>query len=139
MSKILLDTDTCIYIINNKPLHVRRHFQKYEIGDIAISSITLSELIFGIEKSKYKEENKKALQNFLNPLDILDFGYEESLVYGKLRAKLEKEKNLIGSMDMLIASHALSLGLILVTNNEKDFKRVEGLKVENWVKKDEII
>ncbi len=134
MSKILLDTDTCIYIINNKPLHVRKKFEKYDIFDIAISSITLSELVFGIEKSRYKEQNKKALKGFLEPLEVLDFGYNQSLVYGKLRAELEKNKNLIGSMDMLIAAHALSLNLSLVTNNEMDFKKVPKLKLQNWLK-----
>ncbi len=134
MSKILLDTDTCIYIINNKPLHVRKKFEKYDIFDIAISSITLSELVFGIEKSRYKEQNKKALKGFLEPLEVLDFGYNQSLVYGKLRAELEKNKNLIGSMDMLIAAHALSLNLSLVTNNERDFKKVPKLKLQNWLK-----
>ncbi|PID47108.1 MAG: VapC toxin family PIN domain ribonuclease [Proteobacteria bacterium] len=134
MPKILLDTDTCIYIINNKPSYVREMFEKYNALDIAISSISLSELIFGIEKSKYKEQNKNALQVFLAPLDVLDFGYEQSIIYGKLRADLEKNQSLIGSMDMLIASHALSLGLILVTNNEKDFKKVPKLKVQNWIK-----
>ncbi len=109
-------------------------FEKYNALDIAISSISLSELIFGIEKSKYKEQNKNALQVFLAPLDVLDFGYEQSIIYGKLRADLEKNQSLIGSMDMLIASHALSLGLILVTNNEKDFKKVPKLKVQNWIK-----
>lgn len=134
MSKILLDTDTCIYIINHKPSYVRSRFKLYNIGDIAISSITLSELAFGVEKSRYKEQNTKALQNFLTPLDVLDFGYEQSLVYGKLRATLEKSKNLIGSMDLLIASHALSLDMVLVTNNEKDFKKVPNLNIENWTK-----
>lgn len=133
MSKILLNTDTCIYIISHKPLHVKSRFERYDIGDIAISSMTLSELVFGIEKSKYKEQNAKALQNFLIPLEVLNFGYKQSLVYGKLRAKLEKSKNLIGSMDMLIASHALSLDMVLVTNNERDFKKVPNLKIENWV------
>lgn len=134
MSKILLDTDTCIYIINHKPTNVKNKFECYKIGDIAISCISLSELVFGIEKSRYKEQNTKALQNFIAPLEVLDFGYEQSLIYGKLRANLEKSKNLIGSMDMLIASHALSLDMILVTNNEKDFKKVPNLKIQNWTK-----
>lgn len=134
MSKILLDTDTCIYIINHKPTNVKNKFECYKIGDIAISCITLSELVLAIEKSRYKEQNIKALQNFIAPLEVLDFGYEQSLVYGKLRANLEKSKNLIGSMDMLIASHALSLDMILVTNNEKDFKKVPNLKIQNWTK-----
>lgn len=133
MSKILLDTDTCIYIINHKPLHIKSRFEQYDVGDIAISSITLSELVFGIEKSKYKEQNSKALQNFLIPLEVLSFGYKQSLVYGKLRANLEKNKNLIDSMEMLIASHALSLDIVLVTNNEKNFKKVPNLKIENWI------
>lgn len=134
MSKILLDTDTCIYIINHKPTNVKNKFECYKIGDIAISCISLSELVFAIEKSRYKEQNIKALQNFIAPLEVLDFGYEQSLIYDKLRANLEKSKNLIGSMDILIASHALSLDMILVTNNEKDFKKVPNLKIQNWTK-----
>jgi len=132
--KYLLDTNICIYIIKQKPLIVLEKFKSCEIGDIGISVITLSELEYGVEKSLNPNKNKKALRDFLLPIEILDFDSVASEVYGKIRSYLEKEGTPIGAMDMLIAAHALSLGLPVITNNEKEFQRVPGLHVENWTK-----
>ena len=100
---------------------------------IAISSITVSELYYGVAKSSKPNENTIALEQFILPLTVINYNKEDSISYGKLRAKLEQKGKLIGAMDMLIAAQALSRDLILVTNNEREFKKVEGLSFENWV------
>ena len=130
----LLDTNICIYIIKKKPAEVFEKFKNLTIGDVGISSITLAELQYGIEKSSNAEKNREALEKFLTPIEIIDYGYEATLEYGKIRAELEKKGIVIGPLDMLIASHAKSLGMILVTNNVREFERVAGLKIENWTK-----
>jgi tRNA(fMet)-specific endonuclease VapC len=129
----LLDTNICIYIIKKKPSGVFEKFRKLAIGDVGISTITLAELQYGVEKSSDRIKNKEALEKFLTPLEIIDFGYEATIEYGKVRSDLEKKGTPIGPLDMLIASHALSLDVILVTNNVKEFNRVNGLRIENWV------
>ena len=129
----LLDTNICIYIIKKKPLSVFERFKNTIAGSICISSITVAELQYGIMKSSIPEKNQEALDKFLIPLEILDFDFKATIEYGKIRADLEKKGMPIGPLDTLIASHALSLGLILVTNNEKEFERIAGLKIENWV------
>ncbi len=128
----MLDTNTCIYIIKKKPALVLNRFQKARISDIGISSITLSELFYGAVKSSKPEQNHLALAQFAAPLEILAFGHEASRYYGRIRYQLEKRGTPIGSLDMLIAAHALSSGCILVTNNEREFRRVPELKIENW-------
>jgi len=130
----LLDTNICIYIIKKKPFEVFEKFKTLTIGDVGISSITLAELQFGIEKSSNAEKNREALEKFLTPIEIIDYGFEASVEYGKIRAELEKKGIPIGPLDMLIASHAQSLNVILVTNNVKEFERIPGLKIENWTK-----
>lgn len=129
----LLDTNICIYTIKQKPEQLFDRFRRLEVGSAGISTITLSELYYGAEKSANPVKNKLALEQFLIPLEIIDFDYKAGVEYGQIRTKLEKKGLPIGSLDLLIAAHAKSLALILVTNNEKEFKRVEGLKVENWV------
>ena len=104
------------------------------IGDICISSITLAELNYGIQKSSNPIKNEKALESFLLPLEVLNFDYGATISYGIIRANLEKKGIPIGSLDTLIAAHAKSKKLTLVTNNEKEFNRVSDLKVENWAK-----
>ncbi len=131
--KYLLDTNICIYIIKKKPGQVLKRFTSLAVGDIGISAITLAELQFGIMKSSNPQKNREALDKFLTPLEILDFGYHASIEYGKIRAALEKKGTPIGPLDTMIASHAKSLGLTLVTNNVREFKRVTGLEIENWV------
>jgi tRNA(fMet)-specific endonuclease VapC len=131
--KYLLDTNICIYIIKKKPEKVIKRFLKMKPDSIAISSITVSELYYGVAKSIKPNENTIALEQFILPLTVINYNKEDSISYGKLRAKLEHKGKLIGAMDMLIAAQALSRDLILVTNNEREFKKVEGLSVENWV------
>jgi tRNA(fMet)-specific endonuclease VapC len=129
----LLDTNICIYIIKKKPLYVLEKFKKTPLGEIGISSITLAELEYGISKSADPGRNRIALNQFIIPLEIIDFNISASVEYGSVRAKLETQGKVIGPLDTLIAAHAKSMNLILVTNNESEFRRVEGLKVENWV------
>jgi tRNA(fMet)-specific endonuclease VapC len=131
--KYLLDTNICIYIIKKKPESVIKIFSKIKLGDVAISAITIAELYFGLAKSSKPNENTIALQEFLQPLVTLDFNSDDAVVYGRIRAELEANGQMIGAMDLLIAAIALSRELILVTNNEKEFSRIKDLKLENWV------
>ena len=131
--KFLIDTNICIYIMNERPQKIIDKFKSIEPGIIGISSITVSELQYGISKSKYKKQNIKRLEEFLIPFDILSYGEMASKFYGDIRLKLEKQGLIIDPLDLLIAAHALSRDLILVTNNEKEFKRIKSLKVENWI------
>jgi tRNA(fMet)-specific endonuclease VapC len=133
--KFLLDTNICIYIIKKKPPEVLEKFKKYTFTDIAISSITVAELEFGVQKSQYPGKNREALEQFLFPLVIVDFDYNAAIVYGKIRSDLETQGKPMGPLDNLIAAHALSTGLTLVTNNIREFSRVPNLKVVNWVER----
>ncbi len=129
----LLDTNICIYLIKKKPIQVLNNFQEVTPGKIAISSITFSELQFGVEKSDYQEKNREALEKFIIPLQILNYDSATSRVYGKIRKYLESRGTPIGSLDTLIAAHAMSINAILVTNNVKEFSRIPNLLVENWI------
>ncbi len=129
--QFMLDTNICIYIINQKPRYVFEKFEQYEIGQIGISSITASELAFCVEKSG-SERNKAALMKFFAPLEIVPFDESAIWHYARTRQALQSRGTPIGTMDLLIASHALSLGVTLVTNNTKEFERVDGLILENW-------
>ena len=131
--KYLLDTNICIYIIKKKPEAVIKKFTKLRPGSVAITSITLSELYYGVVKSSKPNENMIALQEFISPLIVLDFTEQDALFYGKIRADLEKKGKPIGAMDLLIAAIAKSRELMLVTNNLKEFSRITDLKAENWV------
>jgi tRNA(fMet)-specific endonuclease VapC len=130
---MMLDTNICIYIIKNKPQSVKQKFQEFSIGELCISTITVSELMYGAFKSQFIEKNLKAIESFLMPFEIVDYDYMASVEYGKIRADLERKGTVIGNMDMQIAGHALALDLILVTNNIKEFERVLDLKLDNWV------
>lgn len=130
--KYVLDTNICIYIIKQKPQHLLQRFLTFSPGDLAISSVTVSELYYGVYKSKHIEKNLQALNNFLLPLEVLPFDDEAALFYGQIRAFLEKNGTPIGSLDLMIAAHTLSLGTTLITNNIKEFVRVPNLIVENW-------
>ncbi len=131
--RFLLDTNTCIYINKRKPPKVFDKFQTLEIFDVGISSITVAELEYGVYKSQRQQQNQSALSQFLIPLQIIPFDASATQTYGRIRAELEQQGIVIGSMDMLIASQAISLGLILVTNNVREFSRIPGLVLENWV------
>jgi tRNA(fMet)-specific endonuclease VapC len=131
--KYLLDTNICIYLIKHDPPSVRKHFQRLVPGDVGISSITLAELEYGAAKSRHPEKNREALAQFVLPLEVLPFDAEAALTYGQIRADLEVRGAPIGSMDLLIAAHALALDVALVTNNLREFRRVRKLQMENWV------
>jgi tRNA(fMet)-specific endonuclease VapC len=130
----MLDTNICIYIIKRKPAKVIKRFQRTEISRIGISAITLSELLYGVSKSSQPQQNQIALAQFVAPLEILPYDDDAAQYYGEMRTFLEKKGTSIGALDMLIAAHALSAACTLVTNNEKEFDRIPGLKIESWVK-----
>jgi len=129
----LLDTNICIYIIKKKPVSVLERFTLIPPTEIGISMITVAELEYGAKKSAFPEKNVEALHQFLTPFNLFDFDYRASVEYGIIRTELEMKGTPIGSLDMLIAAHAKSINCILVTNNEREFNRVTGLQVENWV------
>lgn len=135
MASYFLDTNICIYIIKKAPVKVFRTLGKHRAGDIAISAITHSELQFGVSKSHpdYRETNQLLLNQFLAPIEILDYPKEASFLYGEIRAHLEHKGKAIGNLDLLIAAHALHHQATLVTNNVKEFSRIPDLKIENWV------
>ena len=131
--RYMLDTNICIYVIKHKPESVFRELKKISPEDVCISSITYAELAYGVEKSVQTERNRLALAMMLSSIDIAAFDDAAASEYGEIRASLEKGGTPIGSLDMLIAAHARSAGCTLVTNNTKEFCRVEGLKLANWV------
>jgi len=131
--KYMLDTNICIYIIRKQPENVLKKFKHLKLGDVCLSSVTMAELQYGVEKSQHQKKNSTALEEFAVPLEIMPFDEEVSFYYGRIRAGLEKKGRLIGALDTMIAAHALCLGSILVTNNQKEFKRVPNLKIEDWV------
>lgn len=128
---ILLDTNICIYIINAKPPTVLARFQQYRMGDIGLCSIVAAELAYGVAKSG-SARNRKALEMFLAPLTILPFDEAAVWSYGELRANLERRGTPIGSLDTMIAAHALSRQALLITNNFREFSKVPGLQLDNW-------
>ncbi|TNF65235.1 MAG: type II toxin-antitoxin system VapC family toxin [Gammaproteobacteria bacterium] len=135
MIKLMLDTNICIYIINEKPPHVLNKFKEYKFNEIGISSIVYSELVYGVYKSIKVEKNIVALASFITPLSIVEYDQNAADEYGLIRTSLEKKGKLIGANDLLIAAHAKSLELPLVTNNLEEFSRVDGLALYNWVEK----
>lgn len=130
--KYMLDTNICIYTIKRKPNSVIQRFLAHDPEELCISAITYAELMHGVEKSQAAEKNRLALALFLSPITVLDFDSSAAEEYGRIRAELERRGTPISSMDMLIAGHAKSRNLTLVTNNVREFIRVEGLEVENW-------
>lgn len=131
MLKYLLDTNIVIYTMKNRPEDVRKQFNRYH-GQMAVSSVTLGELVFGAEYSQQVERNLADISAFTSRLEILPFDTKAAYHYGQIRAQLYKMGKPIGPYDMMIAGHARSAGLILVTNNTKEFERVHGLMIENW-------
>jgi len=129
---ILLDTNICITIINAKPAAVLERFKHYRLGEIGLCSVVAAELAFGVAKSG-SARNRQALEMFLAPLTILPFDERASWAHGDLRAELERRGTPIGSLDTLIAAHALSLQAKLITNNIREFAQVPGLQVDNWL------
>lgn len=132
MLKYLLDTNIVIYTIKNKPELVRQRFNAHD-GQMAISTITLMELLYGAEKSSDPQRNLHVVESFAARLDVLDFDSKAAQHTGQIRAELARQGTPIGPYDQMIAGHARSQGLIVVTNNAREFDRVSGLRTENWV------
>jgi tRNA(fMet)-specific endonuclease VapC len=128
----MLDTDICSYIIRERPLQVLEHFKQVEMEQLCISVVTYAELIYGVEHSSSKKVNRVVIDDFVQHLTIVPWDEEAAEHYGNIRAYLQTEGKIIGSMDMMIAAHARSRKMTLVTNNDKHFKRVPKLTVENW-------
>ncbi len=131
----LLDTNICIYIARHHPSEVLERFRKLKPGDVGMSSVTYGELCYGACKSRYRNEARSILQELAKVIPVLALGSEAGERYGEIRAELERRGCVIGNNDLWIAAHALSLGLVLVTNNEREFIRVPGLKLQNWAQK----
>jgi tRNA(fMet)-specific endonuclease VapC len=132
MPRYMLDTDTCSYIMKRSNDAVLKRLSTLPVSDVCISVITKSELLFGVEVSPRRRQDEAALSAFLNYVEVLDFPDAASLYYARIRADLRKKRAMIGANDLLIAAHARSLGLTLVTNNTREFARVSRLAIENW-------
>ncbi len=129
----MLDTNACIALIKGRSTKLIKHIRARTVGDVGISAITLAELEFGVQKSRAAEKNRQALQEFLLPLEIADFDECAALDYGAIRGSLESAGTPIGPLDTLIGAHARSLGATLITNNTREFKRIKGLAVADWI------
>jgi len=128
----MLDTNICIYLINDRPASVRKRLEALKPGDAGVSSITVAELAYGVAKTR-SARNRAALEGFLLALEIADFGLDAAMAYGDVRTGVEQKGTPIGPLDVEIAAHAIALDVILVTNNQREFSRVAGLRCENWV------
>ena len=131
--KWMLDTDTCIALIKRRDAAVLRRLQGKSVGQVGISSVTLSELAYGVARSSRPRQNHEALQEFLMPLEVASFDEAAALARGRVRAELESRGRPIGPMDTLIAAHALSLDVTIVTHNLREFSRIASLRVEDWL------
>jgi len=131
--RYLLDTNICIYLIKRHPPEVLDRFRRHSPQDVAISTITLFELQYGVEKSQYRQRSENALTKFLLPLNLIDLDRSSAIEAADIRAQLEKKGTLIGPYDLLIAGLARSRDMTLVTNNTKEFERIVHLRLENWV------
>ncbi|MCS7068489.1 MAG: type II toxin-antitoxin system VapC family toxin [Meiothermus sp.] len=131
--RYLLDTDTCIYTMNQKPEQVFRRVERLKPGDVGISSITYYELALGIAKSHKAAQNRERLEGFIALVPVLPFDQKAADAAATIRLDLQKAGTPIGAYDLLMAAHAFSLGLTLVTNNLREFLRIQGLRVENWL------
>ena len=128
----MLDTNIAIYIIKRRPIELLQIFNQHT-NQLCISSITLAELLHGVEKSKFTEKNLKNVEDFISRLEVLEYGNKAASHYGDIRADLERKVTPIGVNDLHISGHARSEGLVIVTNNIREFERVPGLRVENWI------
>ena len=131
--RYMLDTNICIELIRGRGERLLKKIKALQVSDIGLSVITYAELELGVWKSTRPEQNRIALNLFCAPLELAPFEFDAAAVYGRLRAQLEGAGKVIGPMDLLIAAHALALNCVLITNNEREFRRVEGLCVENWL------
>ena len=128
----LLDTNTCIFIKNRKPVHVLERLRSSLGKGVFLSSVSVAEMQYGVYNSSNIEKNRIALTEFLAPFEILNFDDADAELFGRLRADLKSKGTIIGAYDMLIAAQAIARNLILVTNNTGEFKRIIGLKLEDW-------
>jgi len=128
----MIDTDICIYTIKRKPLQVLRRFEMLQPGMVFMSAVTFAELMNGAKKSNYVQDNIRRLYALSEIIEVIPFDKDAAKAYGDIRSDLEKRGEVIGGNDLLIAAHAISKDLTLVTNNIREFSRVSGLKVENW-------
>jgi len=131
--RYLLDTNICIYLIKKHPSEILARFRQHSPQDVAISTITLFELQYGVEKSQYRQRSEDALAKFLLPLNLIYLDYSSAIEAAAIRAQLERKGMPIGPYDLLIAGLARSRDMTLVTNNTKEFERIVGLDLENWV------
>ena len=129
----LLDTNICIYIAKRKPIGVLHKFEHLAVGEVGMSMITFGELLYGVQKSQHPKKSMAVLGELVTLIPVLSLETNVGEYYGKICNKLEQQGKLIGNNDLWIASHALSLGVVLVTNNVKEFSRVPHLKIENWI------
>ena len=131
--RFLLDTNICIHIRQRRPPQVLARFQRLRPGEAAISVITFGELAYGAEKSRFREQAARQLMELAGLLPVMELPMRAGQFYGAIRAALEARGEMIGNNDLWIAAHARAAGLTLVTNNEQEFRRVQGLKIQNWV------
>jgi tRNA(fMet)-specific endonuclease VapC len=132
MPRYMLDTDTCSYIMRRSPEAVLKKLAKVPVDDVCISVITKSELLYGVEVSPKRRQDEAALEAFLRHVEVLDFPDEASTDYAKIRADLKSRGARIGANDLLIAAHARSQNVTLITNNTREFRRVRNLSIDNW-------
>jgi tRNA(fMet)-specific endonuclease VapC len=132
-ARYMLDTNICIYIRRQRPPEVLARFERLKSGEAVLSAITYGELLYGAEKSAHRAQAMRQLDELAAMMPIVPVSPEASRVYGAIRADLETKGEPIGNNDLWIAAHAKAIGVTLVTNNEREFKRVAGLKVQNWV------
>ena len=131
MLKFMLDTNIVIYVIKRRPIELLSVFNSHA-GQMCISSITLAELLHGVEKSSMPDRNLRTVEDFISRIDVLEYGSKAAAHYGEIRADLERKGLTIGVNDLHIAGHARSEGLMLVTNNLREFERINGLRTTNW-------
>jgi tRNA(fMet)-specific endonuclease VapC len=132
MPRFMLDTDTCSYIVKHSSTILLKRLQSIPVRDVCISVITKAELLYGVEISPQRRQDEAAVQLFLRHVEVMDLPDESAAHYAKIRADLKNRGEMIGANDLLLAAHARSLDLILVTNNTREFRRVRGLSIENW-------
>ena len=132
--RFMLDTNCCVDLIRKRDERILRRMQRLRPDDLCVSSVTLGELEYGAAKSANPGKNRLALAEFMTPLNVVPYDDAVAPVYGQLRADLERAGTPVGPLDTMIAAHALSLGLTVVTDNEREFRRVSGLNVQNWAK-----
>ena len=134
MSEYMLDTDTCAFILRKSSPVLLERIQLVPLAQQCMSVVTLAELLYGIQVSSKKKANREAVDALTRHVNVIDWTKEAAAHYAEIRADLKKKGQQLGANDLLIAAHARSLGAVIVTNNVKDFGRVKGLKLENWMR-----